>query len=98
MEATTQDLNAIVVVGYTTQKKGAITGAVTSVNMGDLDKRRVSDIAQLLQGQVAGVQVTQSTGAPGDGINITIRGVGTIGGSSALFFFVDVFPSTKIFF
>src|SRR5665647_470866 len=93
-----ENLQDVIVVGYTTQKKGAITGAVTSVNMGDLDKRRVSDIAQLLQGQVAGVQVTQSTGAPGDGINITIRGVGTIGSSSDPLFIVDGLPSTEISF
>jgi len=97
MEATTQDLNAIVVVGYTTQKKGAITGAISVVNMADLEQRRVPDVAQLLQGQVAGVQVTQSTGAPGDGINITIRGVGTFAGSSPLFI-VDGLPSTDISF
>src|SRR5665647_978979 len=93
-----ENLQDVIVVGYTTQKKGAITGAVTSVNMGDLDKRRVSDIAQLLQGQVAGVQVTQSTGAPGDGINITIRGVGTIGSSSDPLFIVDGIPSREISF
>ena len=91
-------LNDIVVVGYSSQRKGAITGAVSSVNMADIDKRRVPDVAQLLQGQVAGVQVTQSTGAPGDGINITIRGVGTIGSSSNPLFIVDGLPTTSISF
>ncbi len=91
-------MNEVVVVGYNSQKKGAITGAVASVNMADLDKRRVPDVAQLLQGQVAGVQVSQSTGAPGDGINITIRGVGTIGSSSDPLFIVDGLPTTSISF
>ncbi|MGE5106752.1 MAG: SusC/RagA family TonB-linked outer membrane protein [Sphingobacteriales bacterium] len=91
-------LNDVVVVGYSSQRKGAITGAVSTVNMPDLDKRRVPDLAQLLQGQVAGVQVTQSTGAPGDGINITIRGVGTIGSSSDPLFIVDGLPTTSISF
>jgi len=98
LQTSTNTLNDIVVVGYSSQRKGAITGAVSTVNMGDVDKRRVPDVAQLLQGQVAGVQVTQSTGAPGDGINITIRGVGTIGSSSDPLFIVDGLPTTSISF
>lgn len=95
LEASEITMSDVVVVGYTSQKKSSLTGAITAVNMGDLKERRVSDVAQLLQGQVAGVQVTQSTGAPGDGINITIRGVGTFAGSSPLFI-VDGTPSTDI--
>ncbi len=91
-------LSDVVVVGYTSQKKSSFTGAISAVNMGDLEERRVPDVAQLLQGQVAGVQVTQSTGAPGDGINITIRGVGTIGSSSDPLFIVDGLPTTNISF
>ena len=98
LQAETNTLNDVIVVGYSSQKKGSITGAVSSVNMGDIDKRRVPDVAQLLQGQVAGVQVTQSTGAPGDGINITIRGVGTIGSSSDPLYIVDGLPTTSISF
>ena len=91
-------LTDVVVVGYTSQKKSSLTGAITAVNMDNLEERRVPDVAQLLQGQVAGVQVTQSTGAPGDGINITIRGVGTIGSSSDPLFIVDGLPTTSISF
>lgn len=91
-------LSDVVVVGYTSQQKSSFTGAISSVNMSDLADRRVPDVAQLLQGQVAGVTVTQSTGAPGDGINITIRGVGTIGSSSAPLFIVDGLPTTDISF
>src|SRR5665647_1590372 len=96
LEASEITMSDVVVVGYTS-KKSSLTGAITAVNMSDLKERRVSDVAQLLQGQVAGVQVTQSTGAPGDGINITIRGVGTFAGSSPLFI-VDGTPSTDISF
>ncbi len=91
-------LNDVIVVGYSSQRKGAITGAMSTVSMDDVDKRRVPDVAQLLQGQVPGVQVTQSTGAPGDGINITIRGTGTIGSSSDPLFIVDGLPTTSISF
>ena len=90
-------MNDVVVVGYTSQKRSALTGAIAAVNMADLEQRRVPDVAQLLQGQVAGVQVTQSTGAPGDDISIRIRGEGTIGNNSPLFI-VDGIPSREISF
>ena len=97
MIASTEGMQDVIVVGYNTQKKATITGAIASVNMQDLEQRRVSDVAQALQGQVAGVQVTQSTGAPGDQINIRIRGEGTIGNNSPLFI-VDGIPSRDISF
>jgi len=90
-------LDQVVVVGYTTQKKSSITGSVTAVDMGDLAVRRVPDVAQALQGQVSGLTVTQSTGAPGDEISIRIRGEGTIGNNSPLFI-VDGVPSRDISF
>src|SRR5687768_1749849 len=90
-------LDEVVVVGYATQRKASITGAVSTVDLGDLESRRVPDVAQALQGQVAGVQVTQSTGAPGEEISIRIRGEGTIGNNSPLFI-VDGIPSRDISF
>jgi TonB-dependent starch-binding outer membrane protein SusC len=90
-------LDQIVVVGYTTQRKASITGSVATVNAADVETRRVADVAQALQGQVAGLQVTQSTGAPGEEINIRIRGEGTIGNNSPLFI-VDGVPSRDISF
>ena len=98
LDPATNTIDDVVVFGYSSQRKGSITGAVASVNMADVEKRRVPDVAQLLQGQVAGVTVTQSTGAPGDGINITIRGVGTIGSSSDPLYVVDGLPTTNISF
>ena len=97
LDTETGDLQDVVVVGYNTQKKTTITGAIASVNMKDLEQRRVADVAQALQGQVAGVQVTQSTGAPGDQISIRIRGEGTIGNNSPLFI-VDGIPTRDISF
>ena len=92
-----ENLQDVVVVGYSSQRKATITGAIASVNMGDLEARRVPDVSQALQGQVAGVQVTQSTGAPGEEISIRIRGEGTIGNNSPLFI-VDGIPSRDITF
>jgi TonB-dependent starch-binding outer membrane protein SusC len=78
-------LNEVVVVGYTSQKKSSITGAVSTVNMGDLTKTRIADVAQALQGQVSGVFVSANTGAPGDGIKVRIRGEGTLGNNEVLY-------------
>jgi TonB-dependent starch-binding outer membrane protein SusC len=90
-------LDQVVVVGYQTQRKSDITGAVSNVPVADLESRRVADVAQVLQGQVAGVQITQSTGAPGEEISIRIRGEGTIGNNSPLFI-VDGVPTRDISF
>ena len=95
--ASAANLQDVVIVGYSSQRKATITGAIASVNMGDLQSRRVPDVSQALQGQVAGVQVTQSTGAPGEEISIRIRGEGTIGNNSPLFI-VDGIPSRDITF
>ncbi|PYF70042.1 SusC/RagA family TonB-linked outer membrane protein [Pedobacter nutrimenti] len=92
-----ESLNEVVVLGYNTQKKSDLSGAVTNVRMSELEDRRVADVAQVLQGQVAGVQITQSTGAPGEPINIRIRGEGTFGDNSPLFI-VDGIPSRDISF
>ena len=91
------NLSEVVVVGYVGQKKASITSAVTAVNMDDLSKTRVPDIAQALQGQVAGVFVAANTGAPGDGIKIRIRGEGTLGNNEVLYV-VDGVPTRDISF
>ncbi|RVT77495.1 SusC/RagA family TonB-linked outer membrane protein [Flavobacterium sufflavum] len=78
-------LNEVVVIGYGTQKKGDITGAISTLNSKDINKISVAGVDQALQGQVAGVQVTQSNGAPGAGIQVRIRGIGTIGDSDPLY-------------
>ena len=90
-------LGDVVVVGYTSQKKASITGAVSSVDMEDLSKTRIPDVAQALQGQVAGVFVAANTGAPGDGIKIRIRGEGTLGNNEVLYV-VDGVPTRDISF
>lgn len=92
-----QKLDEVVVVGYTSQKKASITGAVSSVNMDDLSKTRVSDVAQALQGQIAGVFVAANTGAPGDGIKLRIRGEGTLGNNDVLYV-IDGVPTRDISF
>lgn len=92
-----QQLDEVVIVGYTSQKKADLTGAVAVVDVENLEKTRVANVSQALQGQVAGVQVTASTGAPGENIQIRIRGEGTIGNNDPLYI-VDGIPSRDISF
>ncbi len=80
----TQKLDEVVVVGYGTQKKSDITGSVAVVNAKDLQKYATSDIAQLLQGRTAGVQVN-SDGQPGATPSIRIRGYSTFGDAQPLY-------------
>ncbi|WP_308990643.1 TonB-dependent receptor [Mariniflexile litorale] len=90
-------LDEIVLVGYSSRKKSTLTGAVSVVDMGDLEKTRVVNVTQALQGQIAGVQVTSSTGAPGDAIEVRIRGLGTIGDNNPLYV-IDGIPTRDIGF
>jgi len=92
-----QALDEVVLVGYSTRKKSSLTGAVALVNMSDMEKTRVPTVSQALQGQIAGVTVSSSTGAPGDPIQIRIRGEGTIGNNNPLFV-IDGIPTRDITF
>lgn len=76
-------LNEVVVVGYGTQKKINATGAVKTIDSEVLESRPLSNAVQGLQGAVAGLNITNDAGgAPGEGMNINIRGVGSIGDGS----------------
>ncbi|WP_044206444.1 TonB-dependent receptor [Flammeovirga sp. OC4] len=81
----TELLSEIVVVGYGTQKKENLTGAIGVVTPDkDIGNQAVPNTESLLQGRIAGVQLTQSGGKPGAGATITIRGNGTLNDSSPL--------------
>ena len=86
-------LSQVVVVGYTTQNRRDITGAISSVNVSDLKKLPGANVANLLQGQVAGVVSTPGSGAPGSAPVIRIRGLGTIGNNNPLFV-IDGIPGS----
>lgn len=76
-------LNEVVVVGFGTQKKVNLTGAVTAVSGEELDSRPVSNATQALQGMVAGLQITQSAGSLDDTPSLNVRGATTIGQGSS---------------
>jgi TonB-linked SusC/RagA family outer membrane protein len=79
MYSSTQDLNEVVVVGYGTQKKSVVTGAISSVRAKDIEKIPNGRIEQVLQGRVSGVTIAASSGQPGSASTIRIRGITTFG-------------------
>ena len=93
----TKSLNEVVVVGYGTQRKSDLTGAVSSVTGKDLTQVATADPVQALQGKAAGVEVTSNSGQPGAGARIRVRGVGTINNADPLYV-VDGFQTTDIGF
>ncbi len=79
-----QDLKEVVVIGYGSQKKREVTGAVSVVDSKTLDILKPVKIEQALQGTVSGVNVTTTSGSPGAGLDIRIRGIATNGDASPL--------------
>jgi len=92
MEEDAESLEEVVVVGYGTVKKKEITGAVNRVNVEDIEQFVTSDIASRLQGQIAGVSVSASSGEPGEAANIQIRGITSLSGTNTPLFVVNGIP------
>jgi TonB-dependent SusC/RagA subfamily outer membrane receptor len=80
-----QSLNEVVVVGYGTQKKSVVTGAISSIKADQIKNLSVGLTTQILQGQTAGVTVLPQSGAPGAGAKIRIRGAGSNGNSDPIY-------------
>ncbi|MGI4820381.1 MAG: TonB-dependent receptor [Janthinobacterium lividum] len=93
LKESAKDLGEVVVVGYGTQERQSVTGAVASVSGRQIAAQPVSDASQAIQGRAAGVTVTQNSGAPGGagGTSIRVRGITSSGNNSPLFV-VDGFP------
>jgi TonB-linked SusC/RagA family outer membrane protein len=87
-----QALGDVVVLGYTTERKADLTGAVAQVSQRDISGLPVTTPAQILQGKAAGVAITAATGAPGENIAVRIRGVGTINDNNPLYI-IDGVPT-----
>jgi len=71
----TVGLDEVIVIGYGTQKKSDLTGAVASVKMDELKGRSIVNVQQMLQGTVAGVSAISESGLPGGNLKINIRGI-----------------------
>ena len=85
-------LSEVVVVGYGSQRQKDVTGSVESLGAKDFNKGVIASPEQLLQGRVAGVQITPSSGEPGSPINIQIRGTSSLRGGNNPLFVVDGVP------
>ena len=88
----TSSLNEVIVVGYGTQTKKDVTGSVASVGAKQLQDRAVVSFSEAMAGQVAGVQVQQTSAAPGGGISLKIRGTGSITAGNQPLYVVDGVP------
>ncbi|MEX1137504.1 MAG: TonB-dependent receptor [Balneolales bacterium] len=94
MESDFARLDEMVVVGYGAVQRSDLTGSISSVDSETIEKVSSHDLAGALQGRVAGVNITGTSGGPGAGSSVRIRGVGTTGGNEPLYV-VDGFPITS---
>ncbi len=85
LKESTRDLDEIVVVGYGVQRKSLVTGAISSVKADDLAAIPATRVEQALQGRTAGVSIMPTSGSPGAGAKLRIRGTNTNGNANPLF-------------
>ena len=87
-------LEEVVVVGYGTQKKSDLTGAISSIKAEDLKRLPTTSFDQAIQGRAAGVQVTQGSSAPGGRVSIRIRGGNSLSSGNEPLYVIDGYPIT----
>jgi len=95
LEPDASNMDEVLVVGYGKQTKKDVTGAVTQLDAKNFRQGVVTSADNLLQGKIAGVRVVASSGEPGGGVDVTIRGVGSIRSGSTPLFVVDGVPLTN---
>lgn len=91
-----KQLNDVVVVGYGTQRKKDLTGAIASVGARDIEKIPTNGVDKALQGQVAGLQISTTSGAPGGNTTILVRGISSITGGIEPLFVIDGYPVNNV--
>ena len=96
LEAETNVMDEVVVVGYGSMKRSDLTGAVASVSSKDVEGFKSGSVLDAIGGQIAGVQITSADGTPGAGFDIKIRGVGTVNGEATPLYIVDGFQVDNI--
>ena len=94
MDSASEDIDEVVVVGYSLMKKSDLTGSVQNVTSDELMKSRPASLEQGLQGRIAGVNVVRNDGAPGGGISVQIRGSNSFMGSTEPLYVIDGVPFT----
>ncbi|MVN22019.1 SusC/RagA family TonB-linked outer membrane protein [Mucilaginibacter arboris] len=96
LQSANSQLNEVVVIGYGTQKRSNVTGALSSLKADNLDERAITRVDQALVGQLAGVTVKQTTGVPGKAFSVTVRGSGSISAGNDPLYVIDGFPLTAV--
>ena len=92
LKSVAEQLKEAVVVGYGTKTRKDITGSISSVSTKEMDKRPLPRLENMLQGQAAGVQVTQFSGKPGNALSIRVRGATSISAGSEPLYVLDGIP------
>lgn len=92
LNSANKGLDEVVVIGYGTQKKRDLTGAVSSVKAKDLVVSSGPEIGNMLKGKVAGLTIRQNSAQPGGGLDILVRGAGSVNASNQPLFVIDGFP------
>ena len=92
MTESIQELDEMVVIGYGTMKKRNLTGAIASVNSSSIENTPVKDVMSVLQGRASGVQVVSNSGAPGDGMTVTVRGQSSLNSGNDPLYVIDGVP------
>ncbi len=95
LKAISSALDEVVVTGYGRQTKRDITGSVASISSEQIKNIPVTSFENAIQGQMAGVQVAETSGEPGAGPTIRVRGVGSISAGNAPLYVIDGFPVSK---
>lgn len=93
LQSTAANMNEVVVVAYGTRRRGDLTASVTSISSKDFQKGQVSSSEQLLQGKVAGLQITSGGGSAGGGSRIRIRGGASLNASNDPLIVIDGVPT-----
>jgi TonB-linked SusC/RagA family outer membrane protein len=92
MKSELTELDQVVIVGYGSMKKSDLTGSIASVSSDKLQQSIATNVDQMLQGKVSGVQITQNSGAPGAATSIRIRGANSINNSNEPLYIIDGIP------
>lgn len=96
LESSATNINEVVVVGYGTTKRSDLTGSISSLSGKSIEGFKSSSVLNAMAGQVAGVQIGAQDGTPGGGMDIKIRGIGTITGDATPLYVVDGFQVDNI--
>ncbi|CAL1517224.1 TonB-dependent receptor [Chitinophaga sp. MM2321] len=92
LQRESRSMQQVVVIGYGTQKKTELTGAISSFKPNDLNARPVLGPDQMLQGRMAGVSVSSASGTPGGAVRVSVRGIGSLSASNEPLYVIDGVP------